>query len=200
MGKKDPRVDAYISKAAPFAQPILKRIRTLAHQADPQIEETLKWGMPTFTHEGIVVGMASFKAHCAIWFWKSKLVHGRSNSQDNDAMGTFGRITSLKDLPADRTLTGYIKKAVALNVKGIKKRSGPRKPAKPRAVPAYLSTALKKHKKAQATFKALSTSHRNEYIEWITDAKRAETRAKRLANTLVLLARGKSLNWKYGKR
>lgn len=198
MGKKDPRVDAYIGKAAPFAKPILKRVRRLAHRADPEIQETLKWGMPAFMHEGIVVGMASFKAHCAIWFWKSRLVHGRGNGRD--AMGSFGRITSLKNLPGDKTLISYIRKAVALNVKGIKKRSGPRKPAKTRAVPAYLSAALKQDKRALAGFKALSTSHRNEYIEWLSEAKRAETRAKRLATTLVLLARGKSLNWKYGKR
>jgi uncharacterized protein YdeI (YjbR/CyaY-like superfamily) len=198
MGKKDPRVDAYIGKSAPFAKSILKRVRTLAHQADPEIAETLKWGMPAFMHDGIVGGMAAFKAHCAIWFWKSKLVHGRPNGRD--AMGSFGRIAALKDLPADKVLIGYIKKAVALNVKGIKKRSGPRKPAKARAVPAYLSAALKQDKRAQTTFKGLSTSHRNEYIEWITEAKREATRAQRLATTLKWLAAGRSLNWKYGKK
>jgi len=198
MRKKDPRVDAYIGKSAPFAKPILKRIRKLAHQADPEIEETLRWGMPAFMHDGIVVGMASFKVHCAIWFWKSRLVHGRPDGKD--AMGSFGRIATLKDLPGDKVLIGYIKKAVALNVKGIKKRIGTRKPAKPRAVPAYLSAALKQDKKAQTTFKGLSTSHRNEYIEWITEAKREATRAQRLMTTLKWLAAGKNLNWKYGKK
>ena len=200
MGKKDPRVDAYIAKAGPFAQPILKHIRTLVHRADPKIEETLKWRMPTFIHEGIVCGMAGFKQHCALGFWKSKLILDKQGRRVDEAMGNFGRISSLKDLPSDRELMGYIKKAVALNVDKVKVPGRERRKATPKRIPADFAAALKKNLKALKTFKALSPSHRNEYVVWIMEAKRAETRAKRIVTALSWLAQGKNMNWRYEAR
>src|SRR5690348_2122438 len=115
MGKKDPRVDAYIAKSADFAQPILKHIRKLVHKADPEIEEMLKWGMPSFVHEGIVCNMAAFRRHCAFGFWKSRLI---LDAKD-EGMGSFGKIMGLSDLPSDAKLIAYIRKAVKLNLEGV---------------------------------------------------------------------------------
>ncbi|HEX7966359.1 MAG TPA: YdeI/OmpD-associated family protein [Gammaproteobacteria bacterium] len=196
MGKKDPRVDAYIAKSADFAKPILRHLRKLMHQADPDIEETLKWGMPSFVHAGIVCNMAAFKRHCAFGFWKSKLV---LDGKDG-AMGSFGRVTSLKDLPSDRKLAAYIKKAVRLNLEDVKVPGRARRKAAPLRVPADFARALKGQPKAAATFKALSASHRNEYVEWITGAKQEATRARRLATALKWLSEGKNYNWKYERR
>lgn len=196
MGKKDPRVDAYIAKSADFAQPILKHLRKLVHQAEPHIEETVKWGMPSFGHAGIVCQMAAFKRHCAFGFWKSQLI---LEARD-EGMGSFGKLTSLKDLPSDTKMVSYIKKAVKLNLQGVKVPGRAKRKAAPRRTPADLSRALKAAPKAAATFKALSTSHRNEYVEWITGAKQAATRAKRLATTIAWLSAGKNLNWRYESR
>jgi uncharacterized protein YdeI (YjbR/CyaY-like superfamily) len=200
MGKKDPRVDAYIAKSAGFAQPILKHLRKLVHKADPDIEETVKWGMPSFNHAGIVCGMAAFKQHCAFGFWKSKLILDSKGHRVDEAMGSFGRITSLKDLPSDAKLVGYIKKAVKLNLEDVKVPGRAKRKATPLRVPAELSKALKAAPKAAAAFKALSTSHRNEYVEWIASAKQAATRDKRLATTIAWLTAGKNFNWRYEKR
>ena len=200
MGKKDPRVDAYIAKSPDFAQPILKHIRKLVHKADPEIEETVKWGMPSFTHEGIVCQMAAFKQHAAFGFWKSKLVMDSKGRQADAAMGSFGRIDNLKDLPSDAKLVSYIKKAVKLNQEGVKVPGRAKRKATPLRVPSDLSKALKVKPKAATTFKALSASHRNEYVEWITGAKQQATREKRLATTLEWLAQGKNYNWRYEKR
>jgi uncharacterized protein YdeI (YjbR/CyaY-like superfamily) len=200
MGKKDPRVDAYIAESADFAQPILKHIRKLVHQADPKIEETLKWRMPTFTHDGIVCGMAAFKKHAALGFWKGKLILDSQGRRVDEAMGSFGRITSLKDLPTDRQLIAYIKKAVKLNAEGVKVPGREKRKATPMRVPADFSKALKAAPKAAAAFKALSVSHRNEYVEWIAGAKQPATREKRLATAIVWLAEGKNYNWRYEKR
>jgi hypothetical protein len=200
MGKKDPRVDAYIAKAAPFARPILKHLRKLVHQADPGIEETLKWGMPSFSHDGIVCGMAAFKRHCAFGFWKGRLILDKGGRRVDEAMGSFGKITSLKYLPSDARLIAYIKKAVKLNLEGVKLSGRARRKAVSLRVPAYLGKALKAAPKAAATFKGLSTSHRNEYVEWITGAKREVTRTRRLATALGWLAEGKHMNWRYGKK
>jgi hypothetical protein len=112
MPKRDPRVTKYIDKCAPFAHPILKRLRKVVHDAGPGLEETIKWGMPTFLHRGkIVCGIAGFKAHCALWFWKSRAVVGM---KPKEGMGSFGRITSVKDLPSDAKIKGYVRKGVKL--------------------------------------------------------------------------------------
>lgn len=193
----DPRVDAYIAKAQPFAQPILTRLRALVHEVCPEAEETIKWGMPFFLYRGMFCHMAAFKRHCAFGFWKWKQAVGEDGAEG--AMGEFGRIETLADLPPKKVLIGYLKKAMALNEANVpaatRGRSAAAKP--PAAVPDDLAAALKKNAKARKAFEAFSPSHQREYIEWIVEAKRAETRAKRLATTLEWLAEGKTHNWKY---
>ena len=201
MGKKDPRVDAYIAKSAAFARPILKHLRALVHKADPKIEETLKWSMPSFVHDGLVCNMAAFKQHCAFGFWKGKLIVDRHGKRVDEAMGQMGRITNLDDLPSDRELIGYIKKAVKLNRDDAKVPGRPRaKKATPLRVPVYFMNAVRQDKRALKTFQALSTSHRNEYVEWIAGAKREETRTKRLVTALSWLRLGRNMNWRYESR
>jgi uncharacterized protein YdeI (YjbR/CyaY-like superfamily) len=194
MAIKDPRVDAYIAKSPDFAKPILIHLRQLAHAAGPEVEETLKWRMPFFLHKGILFGMAAFKEHCTVHFWKGKLVLGKDFS--GGGMGQFGRVTTLADLPGKKVLLGYIKKAVELNESGIKKASIPT-PKKKLVIPADLIAALNKNKKAKAAFEKFSYSHKKEYADWIAEAKRKETRAKRIKTTLQWLTQGKSRHWKY---
>jgi uncharacterized protein YdeI (YjbR/CyaY-like superfamily) len=196
MGKPDPRVDAYIAKAAPFAQPILKHLREIVHGACPDVEETIKWSMPFFDYRGSLCHFAAFKQHCAFGFWKGKLLFG-GDPLSEDAMGQFGRITSLGDLPPKKVLTAYVKQAAKLNEAGAKvakPKAAPR--AAPKA-PDDLLAALKKNRKALATYEAFSASSKREYVEWITEAKREETRAKRLADAVAWMAEGKQRNWKY---
>jgi uncharacterized protein YdeI (YjbR/CyaY-like superfamily) len=200
MPKKEPRIDAYIAKAAPFAQPILRHLRKLAHAADPAMEETLKWGMPHFLHEGIVFGMAAFKAHCTLGFWKGSMILDADNQPAKVAMGQFGKITALADLPGNKALASYIKQAVKLNVEGIQKAPRPRpKERKALVVPDYFKAALRKNKQAQASFDGFSYSHKKEYVEWITEAKQEDTRQRRLGTAIEWMAKGKSRNWKYEK-
>jgi uncharacterized protein YdeI (YjbR/CyaY-like superfamily) len=201
MASKDPRVDSYIAKSADFAKPILTHIRELVHQGCPEVEETLKWSMPFFMYKGMFCHMAAFNSHCSLGFWKSKLIMGKdgaSNDEERDGMGQFGKISSLKDLPGDKKMLAYIKEAKRLNDEGIQKPSKP-KPKGPRelAIPTELAAALKKNKKASATFEGFSYSHKKEYVEWISEAKREETKSQRLATTIAWLTEGKSRHWKY---
>ena len=196
----DPRVDAKIAAAAAFAQPILRHVRALVHKACPEAEETIKWNMPCFEHRGILCMMAPFKTHCAVVFWHRgmKAVLGADGAKADDAMGSLGRITCMADLPSDAAMLRYIKEAAALNVSGAPARVKAKlKPKSADVVPAELAGALKKNSKAAATFNGLSPSGRRDYSEWITEAKREETRSKRLATTLEWLAEGKARNWKY---
>ncbi len=201
MGTRDPRIDAYIAKSAEFARPILSHFRALVHKAAPDVTETLKWSMPHFDHGGIMCGMAAFKAHVAIGFWKYELIVDARYDKSDEAMGALGRLTSLKDLPPDRVLLSYIKQAVKLNAEGVKaprmaRRDTRAKKPEPKA-PADLAAALKKSARARKHWEAFPPSHRREYIEWITGAKQEATRARRLATCISQVAEGKSQNWKY---
>jgi hypothetical protein len=197
MGKRDARIDAYIAKSAEFARPVLKHLRAVVHAACPTVEETMKWGAPFFMHQGVLCSMASFKQHCAFGFWKGTLVIG-SDGKSAEAMGQFGRITKLSELPPRRTLAALVKRAMALNEAGVPSptRSKPRRTDRPKP-PADFLNALKKYPKALVHYEACSPSHQREYIEWLVAAKRPATRARRLARSIEWLGEGKSLNWKY---
>ena len=150
---------------------------------------------PSFMYEGILCGMAAFKQHCTFGFWKGALIVDRNGSKVEAAMGQFGRITKMSDLPPRRVLREYVLAAMKLNEDGVKAptRSGPRK-KKVLAVPPDLAAALKKNRKAMAAFEGFSPGGRHEYIEWLTEARREETRARRLATTIEWLSEGKPRN------
>ena len=196
MGKRDPRVDAYIRKSAEFARPILTHVREIVHQAAPEAEETIKWGAPHFEYKGLLCGLAAFKQHCNFIIWKAQLVIGKGANAEE---GPLRNITKLADLPPDKTLKTWLAQAAKLNEAGIKT---PRttKPKKALAVPAELKKALAKNKRAAAAFEKYPPSHKREYAEWIADAKTSETRDRRVATALEWIAEGKSRNWKYEKR
>ena len=204
MAKKDPRVDAYIDRSAEFARPILKHLRKVVHTGCPGVEETLKWGFPHFDYKGMMCSMAAFKHHCAFGFWKWSLIRGKSAGGARlveSAMGQFGRITRRADLPGEQTLLRLVKKAAALNEQGVK--LPPR--ARPKAnrkleVPEFLLRALRKNRRALATFEGFSYSHRKDYVEWLTEARTEDTRKRRLETAVGWMAQGKARNWKYAKK
>ena len=194
----DPRVDAYIAKSAEFAQPILAHLRAVVHAACPEVEEAIKWGFPHFMYKGMMCSMASFKAHCSFGFWKAESL--MADEAKRGAMGDFGRIASLADLPPKKQLTTYIQQAMKLNDDGVAAPARA-KPAAPRelAIPDELAAALKKAPAARAHFEAFTPSKRRDYAEWIAEAKTEATRTRRLEQALERIAEGKSRNWKYEK-
>lgn len=192
---RDPRVDAYIAKAQPFAQPILTHLRELVHQQAPGAEETLKWGVPHFVLGGQnLAGMAAFKDHATFGFWRDEEVTG--SSRNKGAMGSMGRLASLTDLPNDKEMAAMIAKAAALCAEGKPKRPPP-KPKPVLDLPADLGAALKANGAAQTHWDAFSPGKRRDYIEWVLEAKRNETRAKRIETIVAQVAEGKDRNWKY---
>jgi uncharacterized protein YdeI (YjbR/CyaY-like superfamily) len=194
--EKDARVDAYIARQADFARPILEHLRALMRNAGLPLEETIKWGMPHFTYKGRpFAGMAAFKAHATFGLWRAHEVLGESGSE-RDAMGQFGRLASLSDLPPDDEVRALIARASEAAQAGLRPR--PKKPPKPELpTPEDLRAALDEEPKAAATFHAFPPSCRREYVEWVIGAKRPETRAKRIAEAVGWMAEGKRRNWKY---
>ena len=194
--KTDPRVDAYIDRQADFAKPILRHLRETVHAACPDCEETLKWSSPTFMYRGeMLAGMAAFKQHATFGFWRGSLVVG-DTSEQMSAMGQFGRLTSLDDLPERPVLEALIAKAMKLTDEGVKPPRNKHQKA-PFAVPQDLRAALDANRAAAATFDGFPPSAQRDYVDWIAGAKRDETRTKRLAQAIEWLAEGKRRNWKY---
>ncbi|HEY0413009.1 MAG TPA: YdeI/OmpD-associated family protein [Allosphingosinicella sp.] len=193
---QDPRVDAYIAKQADFARPILEAIRAAVHAGCPEVEETIKWSMSSFVYKGKILAMAAvFKAHATLGFWRAGDVLGETGAE-RDAMGQFGRLTSLADLPPRAELEALVRKAMTAIEAGPKPR--PKKPPRPElATPDDLATALAAEPQAAATFAGFAPSCRREYVEWVIEAKRPETRAKRVAQAVAWMAEGKRRNWKY---
>jgi uncharacterized protein YdeI (YjbR/CyaY-like superfamily) len=193
---RDPRVDAYIARQADFARPILEYLREVVHAACPACDEALKWSSPSFMYKGeILAGMAAFKAHATFGFWNGTLVVGEGDAQKS-GMGQFGKLASIDDLPPRGRLEALVRKAVQLTDEGVK---APRDkhPKAQLSVPQDLRAAIDAVPAAAATFDGFTPSCRREYVEWVTEAKRDETRAKRLAQTVEWLAEGKKRNWKY---
>ncbi|MHA3795172.1 YdeI/OmpD-associated family protein [Sphingomonas sp. YL-JM2C] len=195
--KSDPRIDAYIDRAAPFARPVLAHLRDLVGKSCPEAEETIKWGFPHFVLGGaILCSMAAFKAHVAFGFWQNRRVTGEQ-APEKDAMGQFGRIAAIADLPDPALLGDMIARAARLIESG-EKAPRPLKHARPPVEPpADLIAALGASPRAAATFEGFPPGQRREYVDWITGAKREETRRKRLDTTIAQLEEGKRLNWKY---
>jgi len=192
---RDPRVDAYIAKRQPFAQPILNHLRELVHKYAPGAEETLKWGVPHFVlNDQNLAGMAAFKEHATFGFWRDEEVTG--SPRDTGAMGSMGRLATLADLPSDKQMADWIVRAAALCAEGKPKRAkAAPKPALD--LPADLGMALRADAAAQGHWDAFSPGKRRDYIEWVLEAKRDETREKRIKTIVAQVAEGKDRNWKY---
>lgn len=197
---RNPQVDAYVEKSADFARPILEKIREAFHAGCPGIEEKIKWGVPSFEWQGMLGGMAAFKQHVGFGFWKSRLMpeFERTFGRPGRASAMGARVESVKDLPTKKVLVSFVQEAKRLNEESVQapKRSKAKETAGDKT-PADLKAVLAKNTKAKAFFATLAPSAKRDYVLWLTEAKRPETRAKRLATTLEWLAEGKRRNWKY---
>lgn len=190
---RDPRIDAYIANAQPFARPILERVRERVHAVAPDIEEAMKWSTPSYCRNGkIVLGTAAFKAHAALHFWRGQELGVDTST---DAMGQFGKLASVDDLPPN--LDELIAKAVELSANAPAPRKAKHEPKPPPDVHPDFASALSNAPAAKATLDGFPPSARREYLDWISEAKQESTRAKRIADAVQWLSEGKRRHWKY---
>ena len=191
---RDPRIDAYIDRQADFARPILAYVRDTVHAAG-EVEETVKWSMPAFLYKGRpLANMVAFKAHAVMGFWQGQQI--RDGEARNGAMGEFGRLTSVADLPDRDSLIDLVRKAMKLIDEGVKPVRN-KTVKEPIAMPDDLAQALAASPAAKASFDGFPPSGQREYLEWVVEAKRPETRAKRVAQAIEWMAEGKRRHWKY---
>ena len=191
--KRDPRIDAYIARAQAFAQPILNKVRDRVHATVPDIEETMKWSHPTYCRNGkIVLGMASFKSHAALNFWRGQELGFEAKA---GAMGQLRKLTSIDDLPAD--LDAMIARAADLADSAPAPRKAKHEPKPPPALHPDFAAALANAPRAQATLDSFPPSAQREYLDWVSEAKQEATRQKRIADAVQWLSEGKRRHWKY---
>src|SRR5271170_4224894 len=202
----NPKVDAYLARVRPFALPIMEYLRELIHKGCPGVEETIKWSRPFFEYRGaILCNISAFNEHCSFGFWGQEIgaVLREAGVVQEGGMGSIGRITSIKDLPSSKQMLSLIRQAAAFVDRGeytspiAARRKVVKAPKPPIKMPAEFAKALKRNKKAAAVFAAFSPSCKREYLEWIADAKRPETRDKRSVTATAWIAQGKQRNWKY---
>lgn len=197
---QDPRIDAYIERQAEFAKPILARLREMVHEACPAAEESIKWGAPAFLYKGEILGiMAGFKRHAVFNLWRGKQVTGQAGAEEA-AMGQFGRMTSLADVPDAKSFAALVHKAMTLADAGVKvPREKKNAPKPPPEAPEDLQAALDANPAAAATFAGFSPSARRDYVDWVREAKQTATRERRIKQAVEWMAEGKKRNWKYEK-
>ena len=205
-GSFNPKVDAYLAKVRPFAHPIMSHLRKLVHEGCPEVAETIKWSRPFFEYRGaILCNMSAFNEHCSFGFWGQEIgaVLREAKALRGDAMGSLGRIKTVKDLPSDKLMLDWIRQATGFVDRGeytspiAARRKVAKPPKAPLKMPAEFAKALRKNKKASVVFAAFSPSCKREYMEWIAEAKRPETRDKRIATATEWISQGKQRNWKY---
>jgi len=193
---RDPRIDAYIGRAQPFARPVLEHVRARVHAAVPEAEETVKWGAPAYTLDGkILLITAAFKLHAAVNFWRGQELRGKQSA--TDAMGQFGKIASVADLPPDKELDRLIREAAELAKQAPAPRKAKHAPKPPPQMHPEFAAALAKAPKAKAALDSFSPSAQRDYLEWISEAKQDATRTKRIVTAIEWLSEGKRRNWKY---
>jgi len=193
---RDPRIDSYIAKAQPFARPILDHVRTRVHTVLPEVEEAIKWSMPAYTVGGkIVLITAAFKAHLALNFWRGQELETSHSSVG--AMGQFGKIKSMAELPADAELDRLIREAADLATSAPAPRKAKHAPKPAPELHPDFAAALAKAPAAKATLDGFPPSAQRDYFEWIAEAKQDATRQKRIATAIEWLGEGKRRHWKY---
>ena len=193
---RDPRIDAYIAKAAPFARPLLTQMREFIHAACPEVEETIKWSTPWYDFHGPLMATPAFKAHARVMFWKHPIMpdHGA----DPALIATLARMGSIDEMPSKAQMAKLITLAMRLNTEGVvAKKAPPVKKSARIVVPELLDAAFAKKKKAKSNFDAMTPGQRRDYCEWIDGAKRDATKATRVAKAIAQLSEGKTLNWAY---
>ena len=193
---RDPRIDAYIAKAAPFARPLLEHVRARVHAAAPEADETMKWSAPAYTVDGkILLITAAFKEHAALNFWRGQELRGAAASRD--AMGQFGKLTSVADLPGDKEFDTLIRHAAKLAMEAPAPRQVKHEPKPPAEMHPEFAKALAASPKAKAALEGFPPSAQRDYLDWIAEAKQDKTRAKRIADAVEWLSEGKRRHWKY---
>ncbi|TMM31305.1 hypothetical protein FDT66_04875 [Polaribacter aestuariivivens] len=193
----NPKVAEYIRKKENWQ----KELETLrAVFSDLPVEETIKWGAPTYVYNGKnIVGLAAFKNYCGLWFFQGALLKDKHkvfiNAQEGKTKAMLQwRFYSLEEIDKN-LIKEYVLEAIE-NVK-LGKEIKPDRTKKELIIPIELQQEINNNKEFKKKFEAFSNSCKREYANYISDAKREETRLRRLQKIIPMILSGAGLNDKY---
>ena len=194
--KRHKTVEDYIASHAEWASE-LTRLREILQATE--LEETVKWGAPCYTLDGKnLVGIGAFKSYFGLWFFQGALLADAAgvliNAQEGKTKALRQwRMQSKRDIKV-RTIKSYVREAIAVQRSGAEIKPARNRPVE---VPTELDAALRRSRKTRAAFDGLTPGKQREYANYIAEAKRADTKDKRVAKILPMIAAGKGLNDKY---
>jgi len=194
--KRYKSVDDYIAASEQWSAE-LTRLRQIL--AETELTETLKWGAPCYTFDGRnVVGMAGFKSYFGLWFHQGALLADAHKVLINAQEGTTKSLRQWRMKSAEEIRPAIIRHYVSEAMRLVRdgKRTGPQRKG-PAIVPAELKNALARNRIVQKKFSELTPGRQREYAEYISSAKRDDTKRKRLDKILPMIREGVGLNDRY---
>lgn len=177
-------------------RPLLEKLRSIL--LSTELEEKMKWGIPTYCWKNKnIAGIGAFKSYAGLWFFNGSFLKDPNDVLINAQKGkTKGmrqwRFRSIEEINENLVLQ-YIVEAIQNQKEG--KEIKPEK--KPLIIPAELKEALASDSQLAEAFDALTLSCRKEYAEHISEAKRPETKQKRLEKIKPMISEKVGLNDKY---
>ena len=163
------------------------------------LEETIKWGTPTYTHEGKnIVGIAGFKSYFGIWFHHGFFLKDPFgvlvNAQEDKTKALRQmRFKSIEDIDRDIVLT-YVNESIDNQKLG--KTFKPER-NNPLVIPPELESLLDSNTSLKDSFNSMGKGKQREYAEYISTAKQDKTKNARLEKIIPLLEKGVGLHDKY---
>lgn len=191
------KIEEYISKKEKWKTE-LELLRSVF--SNLPVDETIKWGAPTYVFNNKnIVGLAAFKNYCGLWFFQGSLLKDKHkvfiNAQEGKTKAMLQwRFHSLEEIDVDLIIE-YVLEAIE-NVKAGKEIK-PDRTKKELKIPPELNNEFKLNTKFKKQFDALSNSKQREYANYISEAKREQTKKKRLEKIKPMIISGVGLHDKY---
>jgi uncharacterized protein YdeI (YjbR/CyaY-like superfamily) len=178
-----------------FSQPLAEQLVDWILNWEPDLAESIKWNNLCFSGRKLVLGLSACQRHLALFFFRGtelpdpKRLFGE-HGENNTNIRTV-RITSLDGFDKD-AFRALLHAAVELDADPMIPPA-PKLKRKPWPMPDYFKKALaeKRNRAVAENFKTLAPSCQREYLVWLSTAKRPETKARRLKETLAALAAGR---------
>ncbi|MGJ8745054.1 YdeI/OmpD-associated family protein [Polaribacter sp.] len=193
------KIEEYISKKEKWRKELLL-LRSVFN--DLPVEETIKWGAPTYTFNGKnIVSLAAFKSYCGLWFFQGALLKDKSkvfiNAQENKTKAMLQwRFYSSEEIDIN-LIKEYVLESIENSKKG--KEIKPDRSKKELVVPIELASELSKNKKLKENFDSFSNSRKIEFANYIAEAKKAETRLRRMEKIIPMILEKIGLHDQYKK-
>ncbi len=189
------KIDAYLEKHKAWDKQLVALRKILQSS---ELEETVKWGAPTYTLNGkIVASIAGFKQHCALWFHQGVFLKDTAGKLVNAQQGTTRGLRQWRFEQGDKVDAALVKSYVSECIANHK--SGKQIKAKPKRLklPDELAELLDSDTAFKKQFEALTPGRQREYADHVESAKQAKTRLSRLEKIKPMIEAGVGLNDKY---